>query len=308
MISHIVLLRARSMYVMVLDVILMTVCNFPATPRLLLFIFFIGHQFEVTIPTLVPSILSGITNSITSLKTPPRNKQDLLDFAVAGPLAGMVTSLFVLSYGLVLTATADATAFQGFPALPLIILRSSSLGGGLVDIFIGNGVLNVPASAEGAQALASTLIPLHPLAVAGYFSLLVNALAMIPVGSKYGTGLLLIMLHFRYFISSYTLTPLDLQLFFDDYSLMMPGTDGGRVSMALFGRSGSQVVTFLSLAFMFVLGLSQSDLLLFYFGFVVFFQSELEIPCRNEVDDVGFSRVLLASFAYFLMLLTLIPM
>jgi hypothetical protein len=78
--------------------------------------------------------------------------------------------------------------------------------------------------------------------------------------------------------------------------------------MALFGRSGCQAVTFGSLATLFVLGISQSDLLLFYFAFIIFFQSELEIPMRNEVDDVDFSRVVLATFAGFLTLLSLIPM
>ncbi|KAL7457665.1 hypothetical protein ACHAWC_010441 [Mediolabrus comicus] len=227
-----------------------------------------SKKFEISVPTLVPSILSGITSSITTLKSSPKNRQELLEFAVAGPLTGMICSIFVLSYGLILTATADPSAIQSFPGLPLAILRQSSLGGGLIDIFLGNGVLNVPASAEAAQALASTMIALHPLAVAGFFGLLVNALALVPVGR----------------------------------------TDGGRVSMALFGRSGTQAVTFVSLLLMFVLGFSGSDLLLFYFGFVVFAQSELEIPLRNEIDDVDLSRVFVASFAMFLMLLTLIPM
>mmetsp|Transcript_17552 Transcript_17552/g.37963 ORF Transcript_17552/g.37963 Transcript_17552/m.37963 type:complete len:917 (+) Transcript_17552:50-2800(+) len=226
-----------------------------------------SRNFEITIPTLVPSIMSGITSSITSLKTSPKNKQELIEFAVAGPLSGMIASILVLCYGLVLTATADSATVQMFPGLPLAVLRQSSLGGGLIDIFLGNGVLNVPSSAEGAQALATTLIALHPLAVAGFISLVVNALALVPVGR----------------------------------------TDGGRVSMALFGRSGTQAVTFVSLASLFILGL-QSDLLLFYFAFIVFCQSELEIPLRNEVDDVDLSRVILASFAGFLMLLTLIPM
>jgi hypothetical protein len=77
--------------------------------------------------------------------------------------------------------------------------------------------------------------------------------------------------------------------------------------MALFGRAGSQGVTFISLVSLFVLGV-QSDLLLFYFAFIVFCQSELEIPMRNEIDEVDVPRVILASFAGFLMLLTIIPM
>jgi membrane-associated protease RseP (regulator of RpoE activity) len=116
--------------------------------------------------------------------------------------------------------------------------------------------------------LASTIIPLHPLAIAGYVSLLVNALALVPVGR----------------------------------------TDGGRISMSLFGRSGTQGVTLISLATLFVLGLSGSDLMLFYFGYVLLSQFELEIPLRNEVDDVGVAGVLLATLAGFLMILTLAPM
>jgi len=123
-----------------------------------------SKKFEITIPTLVPSIMTGITNSITSLKSSPMNKKDLVEFAVAGPLVGIVGSIVLLCYGLALTATADPATISTYPGLPLAILRTSSLGGGLVDIFLGNGVLNVPASAEGAQALASTLIALHPFA------------------------------------------------------------------------------------------------------------------------------------------------
>ena len=77
--------------------------------------------------------------------------------------------------------------------------------------------------------------------------------------------------------------------------------------MALFGRSGSQAVTFISLASLFILGFD-NDLILFYFAFIVFCQSELEIPMRNEVDKVDVTRFALASFAGFLMLLTIIPM
>lgn len=222
----------------------------------------------MTVPTLVPSVISGITGAITSLKTSPKNKSDLLAFSAAGPLAGFLCSLLLEVYGLGLTATADLNSLQSYPGLPLALLRQSSLGGGLVDLVLGNGVLNVPASAEGANMLASTIIPLHPLAIAGYVSLLVNALALVPVGR----------------------------------------TDGGRISMSLFGRSGTQGVTLISLATLFVLGLSGSDLMLFYFGYVLLSQFELEIPLRNEVDDVGVAGVLLATLAGFLMILTLAPM
>ena len=65
------------------------------------------------------------------------------------------------------------------------------------------------------------------------------------------------------------------------------------------------LLTFVGL---FIGGLMGSDLLLFFFSYVIFFQSELEVPQRNEVDDMDFSRVLLATVTGVLVLLTVIPM
>ena len=57
----------------------------------------------------------------------------------------------------------------------------------------------------------------------------------------------------------------------------------------------------------FLAGILGSDLFLFYFSFLIAFQSGNEIPARNEVDNISFSRVLLATFSFVLSLLTLIP-
>jgi membrane-associated protease RseP (regulator of RpoE activity) len=70
------------------------------------------------------------------------------------------------------------------PALPLEILRQSTLGGTLINDILGNGVLTVSEGARGTQAVAGMVIPLHPMAIAGYVSLFVNALALLPIGSK----------------------------------------------------------------------------------------------------------------------------
>jgi hypothetical protein len=78
--------------------------------------------------------------------------------------------------------------------------------------------------------------------------------------------------------------------------------------LTLFGRSGTQLVSFLTFVSLFIGGILGNDLLLFFFSYVIFFQSELEIPQKNEVDDMDFSRVLLATATGVLVLLTLIPM
>ena len=84
-------------------------------------------------------------------------------------------------------------------------------------------------------------------------------------------------------------------------------TDGGRVALALFGRNAKMSIGLLALGALFLVGLLGSDLFLFYFAFVISFQSGNEIPARNEVDNVGFSRVLVATAVYVLGMLTLIP-
>ncbi len=227
-----------------------------------------SKKMEITFPTLVPSLVTGVTSSITALKKSPKNKQDLFDFAIVGPLAGIIASCTLLFLGCGITATLDSASYAQLPALPLVILRQSALAGGIIEYILGDGMLSVPASAAGAEALADVSISLHPFAIAGFFGLMVNAINLVPFGR----------------------------------------TDGGRVALALFGRSGNQAVGFFALIALFFQGIFGSDLLLFYFAFITFFQSENEIPCRNEVDDIDFSRVLLSTFAGVLVLLSLIPM
>jgi hypothetical protein len=77
--------------------------------------------------------------------------------------------------------------------------------------------------------------------------------------------------------------------------------------MTLFSRGVKLVVGQLFLIVLFTLGIFGSDLFLFYFSFLIFFQQGNEIPSRNEVDEVSFSRVLLATVAGVVSLLALIP-
>lgn len=86
-----------------------------------------------------------------------------------------------------------------------------------------------------------------------------------------------------------------------------PATDGGRVAMVLFGRQSKMAIGGLAFFVLVILGFQGSDLLLFYVAFCLAFHKGNEIPCRNEVDKVDFSRVLVATGTYFLALLALIP-
>ena len=104
----------------------------------------------------------------------------MFDISVAGPLAGILGSLVAIAVGAQLTLSSDPALL---PALPLEILRQSTLGGGIIDNILGSGALSVPEAALGTQAVKSITIPLHPVALAGYISLIVNALGLLPIGS-----------------------------------------------------------------------------------------------------------------------------
>ncbi len=84
-------------------------------------------------------------------------------------------------------------------------------------------------------------------------------------------------------------------------------TDGGRLTMALFDRAEKQFIGSICLLVLLYFGVFGSDLFLFYFSFIIAFQTGNEIPARNEHDPVGFSRVLVAVVCYALAVLSLAP-
>ena len=137
----------------------------------------VAFKFEVGFPNLIPSITLGLTGNITPLKYPPKNWNSMFDFAVAGPLAGIAASLFLLYNGLEITASMDIAEQSQLPVLPVLLLHASALGGGLVESFLGSGVLTT-ATPE------TSVLPLHPFAIAGYAGLISNALSLLPLGRK----------------------------------------------------------------------------------------------------------------------------
>lgn len=131
---------------------------------------------------MIPSITTGLTGAITPLKSPPPNSKAMFDFAIAGPLAGLALSLVLLLSGLDMTTT--MTLNSQLPVVPVDLVRSSSLGGGLVQYFLGNTAI-MPD--QGPTAV----VQLHPLAIAGFIGCITNALALLPLGRKYFTFLFL---------------------------------------------------------------------------------------------------------------------
>lgn len=269
------------------------------------YIFFLIFKIKTSSPTFVPSILTGITSSVTTFRSPPKNLAAMFDFSVAGPLAGMAASLLAIAAGAQLTTVIADTSF--LPALPLEILRQSTLGGGIIEYVLGNGALYVPEGALGTETVAAMTIPLHPIAIAGYISLLVNALAILPIGSKcacadwracYGwsAGRWFVALVFNTFGSLLCVC-----------FALFPATDGGRAAIALFGRAGKLSAGTFAIFVLFVFGAMGSDLFLFYALFCLVYQTGNEIPARNEVDKLDLPRSFTAVALYVLAALSIVP-
>ena len=111
---------------------------------------------------------------------------------------------------------------------------------------------------------------LHPLAIGGFTGLLINSLALLPLGSS----------------------------------------DGGRMSQALFSRNGHLLVggaTWFSLLLT-TLALDQHDVLLGAWVVYNIAQNDQEVPCRDEVDKVNIWRAVAGFGLWFVAVLTLVPL
>ena len=126
-------------------------------------------------PNVLPSATTGLAGAITPIKSPPPNNKALFDFAIAGPLAGLIVSIGLLFVGLALTRQMGMDA--NLPVLPVELARASSLGGGMIQYFLGKYTL-LPG--QGPEAY----VELHPFAISGWIGCIINALALLPLGRK----------------------------------------------------------------------------------------------------------------------------
>ncbi|RJQ44137.1 MAG: site-2 protease family protein [Anaerolineaceae bacterium] len=167
-----------------------------------------GHYFagkkngvDVTLPYFIPFPFNtfGTMGAFINMRSIPKNKKQLFDIAVAGPLSGLVVSIIVLLIGLHLSTVEP---------LPLVLPAGSGLqmeGNSLLYLllkYISFGkLLPEPVGKSGIVLLihwfkyffTGSPIPLggldvmlHPVAWAGWAGLFVTMLNLIPVGQLDG--------------------------------------------------------------------------------------------------------------------------
>ena len=136
--------------------------------------------FKVSSPTILPSLGLPYLSFLTRIKTSPKDLNSLFDYGFAGPVSGLAASFAFLLTGLQITSTMGVEAATYLPSIPVAFVKISTLGGTLVDQYLGGGTGMLLEQTGG------TGIPLHPLAVAGFAGLMINSLDLLPIGASDG--------------------------------------------------------------------------------------------------------------------------
>lgn len=126
------------------------------------------HKVKLGLPYFLPSLQIGLYGTITPLGSYPKNRSQLFDVAVAGPVAGIGLSLIALVSGMVLTNTGALADW--WPQIPGGLFRASLLMGSIADLILPSGLREQATFA------------VHPLTVVGFSGVIVNALQLIPIG------------------------------------------------------------------------------------------------------------------------------
>lgn len=155
------------------------------------------HGVDATWPFFIPApIVSwiGTLGAVIRLRQLPRTRSALIDIGAAGPLAGFAVTLPILAIGLHVSRLVPAvpeparyTLFEAF---------ASFARSGAFPVLRDGIDLGEPLAMQLLERLTlgeigpDRMIALHPVALAGWFGLLLTALNLLPLGQLDGGHLL----------------------------------------------------------------------------------------------------------------------
>lgn len=151
------------------------------------------HGVDASWPYFIPApLLSfiGTFGALIRLRETPRSRAALLDIGAAGPLAGFLVTLPVVWFGMKLSTVGPAEG----AIVPWTLWDAAeiALRTGDWPALRDGAELGEPLLLQLCERLAFGALPdtqsitLHPVAVAGWFGLLVTALNLLPLGQLDG--------------------------------------------------------------------------------------------------------------------------
>nr|XP_024402167.1 probable zinc metalloprotease EGY1, chloroplastic [Physcomitrium patens]PNR35432.1 hypothetical protein PHYPA_023332 [Physcomitrium patens] len=165
------------------------------------------RRVKLSIPYFVPNITLGSFGAITQFKSILPDRMAKFDISLAGPLAGGLLSLSMLSVGLWLSVGSEAT--DELVQVPSVLFRGSLLLGSATRAVLGD------------NAMRAAVVPIHPLVIAGWCGLTTTTFNLLPVGSLDGG---------RAMQAAFGKMPLRISGFFS-YLLLGLGLLGGDLSL-----------------------------------------------------------------------------
>lgn len=136
------------------------------------------RKIEASLPYFIPGLpqIGGTFGAFISQKSPPKNREDLIDMGLAGPFAGFAVTLVVLVIGFLMSVPVTAEELvainQAFPgqsgglAVPLLFTLMEMI---FTDFIPAGGTLY-----------------LHPIGFAAWVGMLVTSLNLFPVAQLDG--------------------------------------------------------------------------------------------------------------------------
>jgi membrane-associated protease RseP (regulator of RpoE activity) len=166
------------------------------------------YKVNATLPYFIPfPSLLGTMGAVILMKEQPRNRRQLLDIGLAGPLAGLAVTIPVLILGLSLSKLDAIPAV--LPSGMGLQLEGNSILYLLMKYLMFGKLLPAPASYGITPAwlywlgffftgrpypLGGLDVMIHPVAMAGWAGILVTALNLIPAGQLDGGHVLYVLI------------------------------------------------------------------------------------------------------------------
>jgi membrane-associated protease RseP (regulator of RpoE activity) len=202
----------------------------------------------------VPVSIAGTMGAFIKIKSPFRHKRALFDIGIAGPLAGFILTIPTLWIG-----------FRYSILFPKGTLGHAGLNFGEPLIFRLIGMLALGYSPARHE------VGMHPIAIAGWFGLLVTGINLLPIWQL----------------------------------------DGGHVAYAIANRSGHRALSIMAVAFLILVAILTWQIpYLFISALLLIIGIRLHFyhpPTLRDDDSLGIGRWFLGLFALIILVVSFMP-